>query len=65
MRTKTNERRVRFPERYCDDADAPVELVFEEEDEAPCSEYVVMSQEREIPALQEYLRETFELDSRK
>lgn len=57
MRTKTNQRQVRFSEPQCDDAIEPIELVFEEEDEAPCREYVVMSQVSEMPALEEYLRE--------
>lgn len=57
MTAKTNERRVRFPAPFCDDTDAPIELVFEEEIEAPCSEYVIVSQEPEMPALEEYLRE--------
>ena len=57
MRTKTDIRRVRFPAQHSDATDAPAEIVFEEEDEAPCSKYIVMSQERELPALREYLRE--------
>jgi hypothetical protein len=57
MSTKTHQRQVRFPDPQCDDANEPIELVFEEDDEAPCSEYIVMSQESEIPALEEYLRE--------
>jgi len=57
MGTKTEQRRIRFPAPHNDDAEMPVEIVFEEEDEAPCSEYVVMSQEPEMPALEEYLRE--------
>lgn len=33
------------------------ECLLEEEEDAPCSQYVVMSQERHMPALQEYLNE--------
>jgi hypothetical protein len=57
MKNRTDPRQVRFPEPQCNDAIEPIELVFEEEDETPCSEYVVMSQESEMPALEEYLRE--------
>ena len=57
MRSKSESQRVRSPAPHDDYADAPIELVFDEEDEAPCSEYVVMSQESEMPALEEYLRE--------
>jgi hypothetical protein len=57
MKTKTEQRRVRIPAPHCDETDAPFELVLEEEEEAPCREFIVMSQEREIPALEEYLRE--------
>lgn len=32
-------------------------FVLEEEEDAPCSEYIIMSQERHLPALQEYLHE--------
>ncbi|MDH3288909.1 MAG: hypothetical protein OEP48_14470 [Betaproteobacteria bacterium] len=57
MKTRTSERRIRFPGPCADEGEEPIEFVFEEEDEAPCSEYIVISQERELPALQEYLRE--------
>ena len=57
MGTRTDSKRIRLPAPREDDTDARVELVFEEEDDAPCSEFVVMSQEPELPALEEYLRE--------
>lgn len=57
MGTRTDTKRIRFPAPQVDDTDARAELVFEEVDEAPCSEFVVMSQEPEMPALEEYLRE--------
>ena len=63
MRTKTDARRVRFPARHEDDAEALVELVFEDEEVAPCNEYIVMSHEGELPALNEYLDELGELGS--
>lgn len=57
MGTKTEQRRTRFPAPHDDDPKMRVGIVLEEEDEAPCSEYIVMSQESEMPALEEYLRE--------
>ena len=61
MRNKTDERRVRFPARHDDDTEALVELVFDEQEETPCNEYIVMRNERDLPALQEYLDELGEL----
>lgn len=58
MGTKTAQHRTLFPEPHEDEATRPVEILFEEEDETPCSEYVVMSQEAGMPALEEYLRES-------
>jgi hypothetical protein len=57
MGTKAEQRRTRLPASHEDEATGLVEILFEEEVEAPCNEYVVMSQERELPALEEYLRE--------
>ena len=60
MKTRTDSRRTASTE-LPHDTHAEEILVFvyndEEEDEAPCSEYVVMSQESEMLALEEYLRE--------
>jgi len=58
MRTKTEERRIRFPAPREDHRENPRGLVLlEEQEDTPCDDYVVMTQERELPALQEYLRE--------
>jgi hypothetical protein len=63
MKTKTRIRRVRFPtSRPSDDPDEPVALTVDDVGNAPCSEYIVMSQEPCIPALQEYLCELRERD---
>ena len=57
MGTKTEQRRTRFQAAHDDGPRLRVGIVLEEEDETPCSEYVVMSQESGMPALEEYLRE--------
>jgi hypothetical protein len=65
MRTKTETRRTQareLPRDAC--ADEVLEFVFNDEQEALCSEHVVLSHQRDMPALQEYLREMIELDSR-
>lgn len=64
MRTRTNAHRVRFPAPRGDEPVERLEFVLDEEEEAPCNEYIVMSQERELPALQEYLHDLLELGSR-
>lgn len=57
MKTRTDPRRIRFPALHGDGGDEPIDLLFEEEEDAPSSEYVVMSQEREMSALREYLHD--------
>ncbi|HET9403286.1 MAG TPA: hypothetical protein VFO57_01750 [Burkholderiales bacterium] len=57
MGTRSEQRRARIPAPHEDKTTGLAEIAFEEEDETPCSEYVVMSQERDLPALEEYLRE--------
>jgi hypothetical protein len=64
MTNKIDTRRIRFPAPQPDDEDDVIEVVLDEEEEAPCSEYVVMSQESEPPALQEHLKGLHELGSR-
>ena len=54
MKAKTETCRIRFPAPHGDEPAERLEFVLDEEEEAPCSEYIVMSQERELPALQEY-----------
>lgn len=41
-----------------------LEFVYNDEEEALCSEHVVLSHQRDMPALQEYLQNMYELDSR-
>lgn len=57
MKTRTDPRRIRFPAPHGDGGDEPIDLLFEEEEDVPSSEYVVMSQEREMSALREYLHD--------
>lgn len=64
MRTKTNDRRIRFPAPYEDTRDERIELVFAEVEDGPSSRYILMSQEYKLPALEEYLHELRELGSR-
>lgn len=64
MRTKTNDRRIRFPAPHEDSGEALTELVFDKENDAPCNECIVTSLEYDIPALEEYLHELRELGSR-
>jgi len=45
-------------------ADQVLEFVFNDEEEALYSEHIVLNHQRDMPAVQEYLREMFELDSR-
>ena len=63
MKTRSDTRRVRFPAPHEDSGAQFAELVFDEEEDAPCSEYIVMSRDYDIPALEEYLHELHELGS--
>lgn len=63
MRTKTNDRSIRFPALDEDAWDERVGLVLVEEQDVPCSKYIVMSPEYDLPALDEYLHELRELGS--
>lgn len=65
MKTKVETRRIRFLAPRGDEPVERLEFVLDEEEEAPCSEYIVMTQERELPALQEHLRNLHELGSRR
>jgi hypothetical protein len=47
-----------------DSADEILEFVFNDEDDALSSEHVALTHQRDMPALQEFLREMSELDSR-
>ncbi len=64
MKTKTETRHIRFPAPRGDQPVERLEFALDEEEEAPCNEYIVMSQERELPALREHLHEPLELGSR-
>ena len=65
MRSRNHVRRIRFPALpEGDNAQEPVALVLDDEEDAACSEYVVMSHEPDLPALQEHLHDLHELDSR-
>lgn len=64
MKTKAETRRMRFPAPHGEELAERLEFALDEEDEAPCNEYIVMSQERELPALQEHLHDLHELGSR-
>lgn len=65
MRNKTDSRRTtptELPRDVC--ADAILEFVFNDEEEALCDEDLALSHQGEMPAVQEFLREMIELDSR-
>ena len=57
MKTKAESRRTRFLAPCEIHGREPAVIVFDEEEHVPSSEHVVMDQARELPALQEYLRE--------
>ena len=63
MTTKTNDRRIRFPALRDESQDERLELVLAEVEDVPSSRYLVKSQEYDLPALEEYLRELQELGS--
>ena len=57
MKTRTHSRNKRFSSPREDGREDPIELLLEEVEDTPSSEYIVTLQARELPALQEYLRE--------
>ena len=64
MRSKTETRRIATRELPRDArAEAVLEFVFNDEQEALANEDVVLNHRRDMPALQEYLEEMHELDS--
>lgn len=65
MKTKTEARR-KEPTPLPRDAraEAILEFVFNDEEEALCNEDFALSHQGEMPAVQEFLREMIELDSR-
>lgn len=65
MKTKSVSRRT-APSQMPHDARAEeiLEFVFKDEEEALCNEDVVLSHQSAMPAIQEFLQEMHELDSR-
>lgn len=65
MKAKTEPRRTAPTELPRDTrAEAILEFVFNDEEEALLNEAFVLSHQREMPAVQEFLQEMIELDSR-
>lgn len=64
MRTNTNDRRIRFPAPHEDCADELVELVFDDGEDAPPCDYLSLSRDYGLPALEIYLLELRVLGSR-
>lgn len=64
MKTKTELRRTATTEPPHDArAEAILEFVYNDEEEALCSEDLVLSHQREMPGLQEFLQDMAELDA--
>ena len=65
MKTRTHARRTTTHELPRDArAEAILEFVYNDEEEALCDEHVVLSHQDAMPAIQEFLQEMIELDSR-
>ena len=66
MKTKTVSRRT-APTKLPRDtrAEEILEFVYNDEEEALCDEHVVLSHQSAMPAVQEFLQEMIELDSRR
>jgi len=62
MKPRISTRRARFPVPNGEEEAEPTELYFEEDEDAASSEYVVLSQAREMSALREYLHDLQEQD---
>jgi len=65
MKTRTDSRRT-APTQLPRDAraEAILEFVYNDEEEALCNEDVVLSHQNAMPAIQEFLQEMHEFDSR-
>ena len=64
MKTRTDTRRTATRELPRDThADEILEFVYNNEEEALCNEDFVLSHQRDMPALQEYLEQMHELDA--
>ena len=65
MKTRTDTRHTATRELPRDTrAEEILEFVYNDEEEALCSEDFVLSHQRDMPAIQEFLQEMHELDSR-
>ena len=65
MKTRTDTRYTATRELPRDTrAEEILEFVYNDEEEALCSEDIVLSHQREMPGLQEFLQEMTELDAR-
>ena len=65
MRNRTDNRRAATRQLPHDArAEEILEFVYNDEDEALCNEDVVLSHQSAMPAIQEFLQEMHELDSR-
>ena len=65
MKTRTDTRRTATRELPRDTrAEEILEFVYNDEEEALCSEHIVLSHQDAMPAIQEFLQEMHELDSR-
>ena len=65
MKTRTDTRRTATRELPRDTrAEEILEFVYNDEEEALCNEDFVLNHQRDMPAIQEFLQEMHELDSR-
>jgi len=65
MTTEKESRRIQARELPRDArAEEILEFVFNDEEDALCSGQILLSHQRDMPALQEYLQEMHELDAR-
>lgn len=62
MKPGIGSQRARFPAPKGDEGIEPIDLYFEEDEDAASSESVVLSQAREMAALREYLHDLREQD---
>ena len=62
MKPRIRTQRARFPAPNGGEGAEPIDLYFEEDEDAASSEYVVQSQAREMSALSEYLHDLQEQD---
>ena len=62
MKPRISTRRTRLPEPHGEEGAEPIDLYFEEDEDAASSEYIVLSQAREMSALGEYLHDLQEQD---